>query len=425
MNLKGKRLLILGGAYNTKDIREYADKNGVILIAVGNNPNHPSFKIADECYNANVTSAEDLINIVRTYHIDGVFPGGNENVISILFDVMDRTGLRFYASREQWDITGNKRAFKSAARDAGLPVVPEFVISENPTKEELAAIDYPVVVKPIDGAGSQGVYLCLNEEELLAAQKNALAYSRSKTIMVEKFMSGFVTVFYMTIIDGKIHIASMADKYSKLPKTDKPVMPTIAQVYLYPSRHLDDCINKYFPAIEQLLRDLKIENGVVGIQGFCDGKDIVFTEMGYRLGGTSQQNYTKALYGNSNMFLIMNYALTGKMTDEEYSENPYFEKTCGTVQLISKGGTIAREEGLEEIRNLPEVVSFEQHYTVGDTIPVVDNVTMVHYRIFLVTENLEHLKKTIRKIQDTIHVYDADGNSMLDENFDVERLGLQ
>jgi hypothetical protein len=121
----------------------------------------------------------------------------------------------------------------------------------------------------------------------------------------------------------------------------------------------------------------------------------------------------------------MNYALEGKMTDEEYFENPYFKKECGTVQLISKGGKIAREEGLDEIKALPEVVSFEQHYTVGDTIPVVDNVTMVHYRIFLVTEDLDHLKKTIRKIQNTIFVYDDEGNSMLDENFDVERLGRQ
>ena len=87
MNLKGKRLLILGGAYNTKDIREYADKNGVILVAVGNNPNHPTFKIADEVHNANVTNAEDLIKIINDYNIAGVFPGGNENVISILFDV--------------------------------------------------------------------------------------------------------------------------------------------------------------------------------------------------------------------------------------------------------------------------------------------------------------------------------------------------
>lgn len=425
MDLRGKRLLLLGGAYNTKDIREYADKTGVVLIAVGNNPNHPTFKIADETYDANVTDAQSLIRIIRDYNIDGVFPGGNENVISILFDVVDETGIHLYASREQWDITGDKRAFKNTAAQAGLPVVPEFQLSENPTQEELNAIDYPVVVKPVDGMGSQGVYLCLNAEELLEARKEAVKYSRSKTLMIEKFMTGFITVFYMTVIDGKIHIASMTDKYAKPAAGERPVMSTIAQVYLYPSRHLQDCIDKYFPAMENLLRILKIENGVVGIQGFCDGKDIVFTEMGYRLGGTSQQNYTKALYGNSNMFLLMNHALTGKMTDEEYWENPYFEKMCGTVQLISTGGTVAKEEGLDIVRNMLEVISFEQHYTVGDTIPVVDNVTMVHYRIFLVTEDMDHLKKTIRKIQDTIRVYDAQGNSMLDDNFDVERLGTQ
>ena len=425
MDLKGKRLLLLGGAYNTKDIREYADKNGVVLIAVGNNKNHPTFKIADETYDANVVSADDLIRVIEDYKIDGVFPGGNENIISILFDVVDKTGIKFYASREQWDITGQKREFKNVAKKAGLPVVPEFVLSENPTREELDAVEYPVVVKPVDGMGSQGVYLCQTEEEMLEARKKALEFSRSKTLMIEKFMSGFITVFYMTIIDGKIHIASMTDKYSKLSDDGSPIMPTIAQVYLYPSRHLDDCIERYYPAMENLLRALKIENGVVGIQGFCDGKDIVFTEMGYRLGGTSQQNYTKALYGNSNMFLIMNYALTGKMTDEEYFENPHFEKECGTLQLISTGGTIAKEEGIEIVKNMPEVISFEQHYTVGDTIKVVDNVSMVHYRIFIVGDDLEHLKNTIRKIQQTIKVYDDKGNYMLREDFDVERLGKQ
>lgn len=426
MNLKGKRLLLLGGAYNTKDIREYADKNGVVLIAVGNNPNHPTFKIADETYNVNVKNANELTNFIRERKIDGVFPGGNEDVIAILFDVVDKTDVHFYSNREQWDITGNKRAFKTAAAEAGLPVVPEYQLSEFPTREELDAVEYPVVVKPIDGMGSQGVYLCMNEAQLLEARQNALGFSRSKTLMVEKFMSGFITVFYMTIIDGKIHIASMADKYSKLSQDDEHlVMPTIAQAYLYPSRHLQDCIDRYYPAMEQLLSNLKIKNGVVGIQGFCDGNDIVFTEMGYRLGGTSQQNYTKALYGSSNMFLIMNYALTGKMTDEAYYENPFFPKTCVTLQLISKGGTIAKEEGLDEVRNMPEVISFEQHYTVGNTIPVVDNVSMVHYRIFVVADDMDQMKDIIRKIQRTIQVFDTNGNSMLAEDFDVERLGLQ
>ena len=425
MDLKGKRLLILGGTYNLRDIKEYADSKGIVLIATGNKPDHPLCSIADEYHAADVSKAEEIIRVVEDWHIDGIFAGGNEDIISVLFDVFRKTGKPFYASKEQWDITGNKRAFKAAAMKAGLPVVPEYELSDNPSEEELAMVRYPVVVKPVDGSGSQGVYLCANSAELMSARKKALSFSRSSRIIIEQFMTGFIVVFYMTIIDGVIHIASMADKYTKPSPDGRPVMPTIAQAYLYPSRHLQDCIDNYFPSIERLLRQLGIRNGVVGIQGFCDGKSIVFTEMGYRLGGTSQQNYTKALHGNSNMFLLMNYALTGRMTDEAYHEDPFFDKTCVTLQLISKGGTIAREEGISEVEQMPEVISFEKHYSVGDTIPVVDNVSMVHYRIFIVTDTPEQAQRMIRHIQNTIRVYDRNGCSMLDEDFDVERLGLQ
>ena len=425
MELQGKRLLVLGGTYNLKDIREYADKNGVVLIASGNRPDHPLCSIADEYYPANVKNSSELIQLIEKKSIDGVFAGSNEDIISIIFEVMKEKNLPFYANKEQWDVTGNKRAFKTVAQKAGLPVVPEYKISENPTQEELASINFPVVVKPVDGSGSQGVFLCMNAEELISSQKKALQYSRSKTLMIEKYMSGFVIVFYMTIIDGVIHVESMADKYTKPSPNDSPTMPTIAQVYLYPSRHLQYCLDCYFPAMERLIHDLKIKDGVVGIQGFCDGKDIVFTEMGYRLGGTSQQNYTKRLYGESNMFFLMNYALTGKMTDNEYNTNPYFPKECCTIQLISRGGVVAREEGIETVQTLPEVISFEKHYTVGDRIPVVDNVSMVHFRIFVVADNLEQLKAIITKIQNTIKVWDSDGNFMLDDYFDVSRLGNQ
>ena len=286
-------------------------------------------------------------------------------------------------------------------------------------------IEFPVVIKPVDGSGSQGVYLCETYDELIKAREEALRFSRSKELIVEQFMSGFITVFYMTVIEGEIYIESMTDKYTKPSADGSLVMPTIAQAYLYPSRHIKSYIDQYLPAIKNLLKLLNIRNGVVGIQGFCDGENVVFTEMGYRLGGTSQQNYTKALHGSDNMELLMNYALTGEMTHEEYYSNPFFEKTCVTLQLISKGGKIASVYGADEVKSFPEVISFEEHYHVGDIIPVIDNVSMVHFRIFIVAESIEHAQQVISTIQSTIKVYDVNGESMLDDAFDVKRLGTQ
>ena len=420
MNLQGKRLLVLGGTYTAKDIREYADKKGIILIASGDYEDHPLWKIADETYKANVKDKDALVKLIKEHNIDGVFPGGNEDIISMTIDLSEITGIPFYATRQQWDITNNKRKFKDACIKAGVPAVPEFYVSENPTREELDKVDYPVVVKPVDGSGSRGVYYCKNETELLNAIVNAKSFSNSKTIMVEKFMTGYITVFYTTIIDGKFYPASMCDKYTN----PDSIMPTISQLYLYPSRNLEMLLEKYFDSIKRLYTNLGIRNGVVGIQGFCNDKEIIFTEMGYRLGGTSQQNYTNALYGYSNQDLLINYALTGRMCDpnDPCLENPCFVKKCVTLSLISTGGVVASVEGAEEVRNMPEVISCEQHYKEGDIIKKADNVNMVFFRIFLVCDDLNHVKMTVRKIQNAIKVLDDNGESILQEKFDVNRI---
>lgn len=39
MELKGKRLLLMGGGAYAKHIKQYADEQGIYMIAVGNVPN--------------------------------------------------------------------------------------------------------------------------------------------------------------------------------------------------------------------------------------------------------------------------------------------------------------------------------------------------------------------------------------------------
>ena len=421
MNLRGKRLLLLGGTHNIADIRRYADDNGITLIASGNKPDHPLCRAAEEYYPADVRDVAALSALVREHNIHGIFAGGNEDIIPTVIQVCERTGLTFYASQEQWDITGNKRRFKDACRAAGVPVVPEYTLTDPTSREQLNAIRYPVVIKPIDGSGSRGVYLCHNEAELLAAYPEALKASRSQTLMVERFMTGFVIVFYITAINGEYHVASMCDKYTE---PGRP-MATVPQLHLYPSRHLRDCLDRYYPALCGMLRSLHIQNGVVGIQGFCEDGDITFTEMGYRLGGTSQQNFTKYLYNYSNMELLINHALTGRMTDEPCRENPFFPKECATLALISTGGTVARIEGLDIVRAMPGVICVENHYEPGDTILPADNLSILHFRVFLAAEDLPALKALVLAVQRTLHVYDAGGNSLLREDFDADRIGLQ
>ena len=240
--------------------------------------------------------------------------------------------------------------------------------------------------------------------------------------MVEEFMHGHTVVIYFTIIDGEFYLSSMTDKYTK---PGEYCIGTLPQAHLYPSRYLDMFTNKYKSKLIRLMQNIGIKNGVVGIQGFCNGEDIVFTEMGYRLGGTSQQDYTKALYGFSNMEYMINYALCGIMTDEECRENPYYPYECCTLSLISKGGKIGKIIGLDYVEMIPEVIKIENHYKPGDVVAVTNNISQLHFRIFIVAKTIERVKEIITSVYDNLKVFDDNGNYMLDEKMDVERLGKQ
>ena len=72
-NLANKRLLLLGGSLWKKAIQDFAQEQGIILIATGNNHNAGIFEIADECYDVDSTNTEAMKQLIREKRIDGVY----------------------------------------------------------------------------------------------------------------------------------------------------------------------------------------------------------------------------------------------------------------------------------------------------------------------------------------------------------------
>jgi phosphoribosylamine-glycine ligase len=125
-NLANKRLLLLGGSLWKKAIQDFAQEQGIILIATGNNHNAGIFEIADECYDVDSTNTEAMKQLIREKRIDGVYMGGSESVISTACGYLQELGLPCYCTREQWEYLQNKEHFKRLCIEYGLPVVPKY-----------------------------------------------------------------------------------------------------------------------------------------------------------------------------------------------------------------------------------------------------------------------------------------------------------
>ena len=135
-NLANKRLLLLGGSLWKKAIQDFAQEQGIILIATGNNHNAGIFEIADECYDVDSTNTEAMKQLIREKRIDGVYMGGSESVISTACGYLQELGLPCYCTREQWEYLQNKEHFKRLCIEYGLPVVPKYDYElEKPVKK--------------------------------------------------------------------------------------------------------------------------------------------------------------------------------------------------------------------------------------------------------------------------------------------------
>lgn len=420
--LNGKRLLIIGCANYAKDIEEFAKQWNVHIIVAGLRNSKVIESIAEEVYHIEILDRKALAELVVEKNIDGIFGGGTEDAISCLIDVAEATGRPFYATRTLWDGLMNKQRFKDVCREHGVLTPVDFVVREDHLEEDSMKLPYPVVIKPVDSCGANGVVKCDRQEDFVEMYNFSKSKSESKTVTVESFIDGEQVGVYYTFVDGKASFSSMHDKYlRKVPGTFIP----LAEIYAYPSRHLQLYKDTTDANVRKMLLDIGIKNGITSVQGFYDHGVFRFIEIGYRLGGTSQFRYTRELNNFSSFHMMMIHSLTGRMGGyDQNNDTPDFSKPCCTLSLLSKGGKVSRTEGVDEMRKIKEIIYFEERYKVGDTIRVTRTVAQFHYRFYIIADNVERMKEVINQIQDTVKAYDENGESMLITHFDTNKLNF-
>ena len=177
-DLKGKRLLILGGSLWKEAIKQFAVEHEIVLIATGNDRSAGIFEIADEKYEVNSTDAESMKRLIKEKKIDGVYMGGAEVVIGAACQYLEELGIPCYCTYEQWNMLQNKKNFKELCIRNRLPVVPKYEFQNGDIR--LANDVFPVITKP-------------KNTDFLA--RNITAFDKSKTEQISNPFRIFCIIF--------------------------------------------------------------------------------------------------------------------------------------------------------------------------------------------------------------------------------------
>lgn len=420
---EGKKLLILGGNPETIPLVEIANNWGIKTIVVSARHTDPAKAYAWKAYDFEGLDTGAVIKIATEEKVDGVLVGVADILVPMYCKVCEALDLPCYATQEIVDVFSFKDVFKSTCERYGVHGIPEFYLDSSMNPEDLAKIQFPVMVKPVDNGGGVGMTVAYNEEELRKGVTVALENSRTKRFIVEKYMQCEDMGMYYTFKDGYCSVSCIYDRYT----TDE--QPGLSRVCLggtYPSKHLDEYFERMHPNALRLFREIGIKNGVLMLSGFYENGEFYVYDTGFRLQGEAPHLLMKAIHGFDQREMLIRFALTGSQGDVELKmedDTRLRGKWAATLWFLLKEGRIAKIEGLDRLDQDERVVANIQRLHEGDTVlpEWIGNEKQVLTRMYLICNSRMELADTLKYYMNTVKVLDEEGNNLLLKGFDVNK----
>lgn len=424
MNIAGKKLLFFDGSALAVNAVKRAKELGVKTIVANfyQAEKSPAKLVADESWDVDFSNVDNMVKLIKDNEIDGIFVGWTDSHLPYYAEICEKAGLPCCGTVEQFDILSNdKRRFKQACIDYGVPTMPMYKLDMNFKREDLDKISYPVMVKPADESGSRGVKRCDSEEELISYYATLYESSKSKKIFVEKYIDSPKEIYiHYTVQDG---YCSLSSTFMKQKALGEEKIASSAILHVFPSSYVDLYQRTVEPAVIKMFEGLGLKNGIVMMQGFIDGEDFYFYESGLRMGGEQFYIFADPINGINALDMMIEFSVTGKMTcgDAKKQDNPYFSKTCCNYYITLNAGEITSISGLDEVQKMPQVLQCATFKKIGDVISATNSLDRVIYRLHVMDETPEALAQTLEKISHTLRIMDQNGNEMQVEEFCYER----
>lgn len=409
-----KKILILGGNYVETEILKRARSLGYYTIVTDNHEDwslSPAKQIADEGWNISWADIETLEKKCRDEKVDGVIAGFSEFRIDAMIKLCGRLDLPCSLTMHQLDVTRNKTLFKETCRNYNVPTVPEYTI-DNVQR-------FPVIVKPVDRAGSIGINVAYDRLELEKHYQKALSLSPSKHVIIEDFITeGIKFDVYYYVQNGRVSFLGSSDTI--MCKGEKGAK-ILQKCWPFHSKYEDVYRQSVEPNIKKMFEGLGIRNAYATMSAFyVDGK-FYFFEAGFRLSGEMSFDYQEAISGVNYIDTILKFS-TKESDDTIYSDVDGRNKHSVILNFFVVDGEVDRVKGFDIINNLSDVYCARLYLNEGDVITNSTNVFKKGAMITIIADTHESLVNTIIEVNDCFDIIGVNGQSLIYERVTEKEL---
>ena len=210
--------MILGAGLMQKSAIEATKALGYDAVVVDANPRALCVPFADRFERIDLKDAEGIARFALSLgdELRAVFTSATDfsaavSLAAVRCGFADRVHTPEAARR-----ASDKLLMRQCFKESGVPS-PEYFAADEEFVRRLehcaSGVSFPKVVKPCDNMGARGCRLVRNDDELVRALKEALAYSRSKRAIVEDYMEGPEFSIDALVVEGRVIVTGLADRH--------------------------------------------------------------------------------------------------------------------------------------------------------------------------------------------------------------------
>ena len=277
--------MLLGGIRYLLPAIEAAHKHGCYVITVDYLPDNIAHKYSDEYHNVSILDKEAVLQLARELKIDGILSYAVDPGVTAAAYVAEQMGLPFTCSYESACILQDKSRFRQFLSENGVNVPnAKGYTDANKALKDVNYFNWPVIVKPVDSAGSKGVTRVDDPKDLEKAIETALDASHNGHFIIEDFLEldGYQSSADCFSVDGQLVYADYSDQLFDKDAAN-PYTPSIE---IWPSTMPKDRQDELTKELQRLITLLGCGTGLYNVESrVCKNGKAYLMEVSPRAGG--------------------------------------------------------------------------------------------------------------------------------------------
>lgn len=398
MNVKGKRLLILGAGRGQVGLYKAAKDMGIITVA-GTMPgnNYPGIALADEVCYMDIAKPSEVAVKASELNLDGVATCCLDTGISALGKTCDSLGM-VGLTENAAIMCNDKSKMKKAFMEYGVSTAQYYEISsEKELEVALEKIQLPVIIKATDLQGSKGIYISKTRDAAFEGFRSAMSLTKRSYCIVEEYIEGWEFGAQAFVYQGDVLFVMPHGDETYMSHTAVPVG------HYVPLECNEDVYKQTEDVVKKAIKALGLNNCAVNVDLILRDNKVYMIELTGRVGANCLPELVEINFGIEYYKMIAAMAVGSNPL--EYWEKRNSVETAGLAKMIlstDKKGILDEINYMGEMTDEILEITFFKH--PGDEIRIFENSNDCIGQIIVKDKTLQQCKDRMAEIMKEISI---------------------